>query len=38
MAAALQAVRVVGVKRLVPLLAIGGIALGLMSKRPHPKE
>lgn len=38
MAAALQAVRVVGIKRLVPLLAIGGIALGLMSKRQHPKE
>jgi len=38
MAAALQAVRVVGVKRLVPLLAIGGIALGLMSRRPHPKD
>jgi hypothetical protein len=38
MAAALQAVRVVGVKRLVPLLAIGGIALGLMSKRTHAKE
>lgn len=38
MAAALQAVRVVGVKRLVPLLAIGGIALGLMTKRTHPKE
>lgn len=38
MATALQAVRVVGVKRLVPLLVVGGVALGLMSKRTHPKE
>jgi hypothetical protein len=37
-AAALQTVRVVGVKRLVPLLAIGGIALGLMAKRPSAKD
>jgi len=37
-AAALQAMRVVGVKRLVPLLAIGGIALGLMAKRSSAKE
>ena len=33
MAAALQVVRVVGVKRLIPLIAIGGIAFGLFSKR-----
>lgn len=38
MATALQAVRIIGVKRLVPLLAIGGIALGLMAKRTHAKE
>lgn len=37
-ATALQAVRVVGVKRMIPLLAIGGIALGLMMKRPSAKE
>lgn len=33
MAVALQVIRAVGVKRLVPLLAIGGVALGLMSQR-----
>jgi len=38
MATALQAVRIIGVKRMIPLLAIGGIALGLMSKRPPAKE
>lgn len=38
MATALQAVRVIGVKRMIPLLAIGGIALGLMSKRPPAQE
>lgn len=38
MATALQAVRIVGVKRMIPLLAIGGIALGLMAKRPPAKE
>ena len=32
LAIGLQIVRAVGVKRLVPLLAIGGIALGLMSR------
>jgi uncharacterized membrane protein (DUF441 family) len=38
MAAVLQAVRVVGVKRLIPLLAIGGIAFGLYSKRSKADE
>jgi small-conductance mechanosensitive channel len=38
MAVALQVIRAVGVKRLVPLLAIGGIALGLMSQRRHADE
>jgi hypothetical protein len=33
LAAVLQTVRVVGVKRLIPLLAVGGIALGLMTRR-----
>lgn len=33
MAVGLQLIRTIGVKRLVPLLAIGGIALGLMAQR-----
>jgi len=33
LAAVLQTVRVIGIKRLVPLLAIGGIALGLLVSR-----
>jgi len=33
LAAGLQIVRTVGVKRLLPLLAIGGIAFGLMASR-----
>lgn len=33
MAAGLQIVRTIGVKRLLPLLAIGGIAFGLMANR-----
>lgn len=32
LAVALQAVRTIGFKRLIPLLAIGGIALGLLAK------
>ena len=32
-AAALQVVRTIGVARLVPILAVGGIALGLMASR-----
>ncbi len=32
-AAGLQIIRTVGVSRLVPLLAVGGIALGLMANR-----
>jgi hypothetical protein len=38
MALGLQVIRAVGVKRLVPLLAIGGIALGLMSQRQQSDE
>jgi hypothetical protein len=38
MAAALQVMRVVGIKRLVPLIAIGGIAFGLFSKRQKTGE
>jgi hypothetical protein len=33
MAAGLQVVRAIGVKRLIPLLAVGGLALGLMAGR-----
>ena len=33
MAAGLQVVRAIGVKRLLPILAIGGIALGLLASR-----
>ncbi|MEP6839211.1 MAG: hypothetical protein ABJA75_14215 [Bradyrhizobium sp.] len=32
-AAAIQVVRAIGVKRLVPILAVGGLALGLMMSR-----
>jgi hypothetical protein len=36
MAAAIQVMRAVGVKRLVPLLAVGGLALGLLAGRRNP--
>jgi len=35
MAIGIQLVRAVGIKRLVPLLAIGGVAIGLMAARGH---
>lgn len=35
LATGIQLVRLVGVKRLVPILAIGGLALGLMASRSH---
>jgi len=31
----IQLVRAIGVKRLVPLLAIGGVALGVLAARGH---
>ena len=34
-AAGLQIVRAIGIKRLIPLLAVGGLALGLMANRSH---
>jgi hypothetical protein len=34
-ATGMQIVRAVGVKRLLPLLAVGGLALGLMAGRSH---
>ncbi len=37
-AAGLQIVRAVGVKRLLPLLAVGGIAFGLMAQRKSSGE
>jgi hypothetical protein len=35
LATGLQIVRLVGVKRLIPLLAVGGLALGLLASRGH---
>ena len=34
MAAGIQAARAIGVKRLVPLLAVAGLALGILANRP----
>src|SRR4051812_35009259 len=34
-AAALQVVRAIGVKKLIPILAVGGIALGFLASRGH---
>jgi hypothetical protein len=34
-ATGLQLVRAIGVKRLLPLLAVGGLALGIMASRNH---
>ena len=34
-AAGLQIVRSIGIKKLIPLLAVGGLALGLMAARSH---
>ena len=34
MAAGLQVVRAVGIKRLIPILAVGGLALGYLASRP----
>ena len=31
----IQLVRAIGIKRLVPILAVGGVALGLMAARGH---
>lgn len=35
MATAVQIIRLVGLKRLLPLLAVGGLAFGLMASRSH---
>ena len=37
-AAGIQIVRAIGIKRLIPLLAIGGVALGLMAKSPSRRD
>jgi predicted transporter len=37
-AAGLQVVRAIGVKRLVPLLAVGGLALGLLAGRSQSNQ
>ena len=37
-ATALQVVRAIGVKKLVPILAVGGLALGLLASRPSSSE
>jgi hypothetical protein len=34
-AVGLQIVRTIGIKKLIPLLAVGGLALGLMANRSH---
>jgi hypothetical protein len=34
-AAGLQIIRAIGVKKLVPILAVGGLALGLLANRGH---
>ena len=38
LAAGIQAARAVGVKRLVPLLAVGGLALGLLANRSSSRQ
>jgi len=37
-AAGIQAARAIGVKRLIPLLAVGGVALGLLANRPSSRQ
>jgi predicted transporter len=38
MATVLQVVRAIGIKKLVPILAVGGLALGLLANRPASHE
>jgi hypothetical protein len=38
LAMGLQLVRIIGVKRLVPLLAVGGVALGLLASQRNRRE
>lgn len=37
-AAGIQAARAIGVKRLIPLLAVGGLALGLLANRQSSRQ
>ncbi len=37
-AAGLQVIRAIGVKRLIPILAVGGLALGLLASRNAPGD
>jgi predicted transporter len=38
MATVLQVIRAIGIKKLVPILAVGGLALGLLANRPASHE
>jgi hypothetical protein len=38
LAAGIQVIRAIGVKRLIPLLAVGGLALGLLANRSNPGD
>ncbi len=38
LAAGLQIVRTIGLKRIIPIVAIGGVALGLMASRRQPAD
>jgi len=38
LAAGLQIVRTIGLKRIIPIVAIGGVALGLMASRRKPAD
>ena len=37
-ATGIQVIRAIGLKRLIPLLAVGGLALGLMASRNHSSD
>ena len=37
-ATGIQVIRAIGMKRLIPILAVGGLALGLMANRSAPNE
>jgi len=37
-AAGIQVVRAIGVKKLIPILAVGGLALGLLAGRHGPND
>lgn len=37
-AAGIQVIRAIGVKKLIPILAVGGLALGLLASRNSPRD